>query len=335
MSRSWKSGLWDVEDATASRHFQVISAFGAWSHHLASVGDDGLWRAMDRTIARPLQCRGILEGLGDLRLQRRTGNDLKPDLLAKLRLRLDDSPMAGCGRAARLRLGWLANSTHLGRPRGGWEALKAIGWSIQKPRPKNPKSATPKKRRHLEKARECRCRGGGKAPGQTDRGLRHGRASHWPKAHHAPRVGATRRRPIADGHQWFDWLYVTAFISLATGETLWYVSNGVSKEFFGLCSKPLRARPKRAWPHHLARTRQCGMAWAANLKIPDGVRLIYLPPYIPAAPAETLWALVASRSLTAHRDHRPSTRKRRPASPSGARQIQAELASLVARIAPN
>ena len=28
-------------------------------------------------------------------------------------------------------------------PRRGWEALKAIGWSIQTPRPKNPKSASP------------------------------------------------------------------------------------------------------------------------------------------------------------------------------------------------
>ena len=39
-------------------------------------------------------------------------------------------------------------------------------------------------------------------------------------------------RPIADGHHRFDWLYVTAFVSPATGETFWYVSNGVSKEFF-------------------------------------------------------------------------------------------------------
>ena len=27
-------------------------------------------------------------------------------------------------------------------PQRGWEALKAIGWSIQKPRPRNPKAAT-------------------------------------------------------------------------------------------------------------------------------------------------------------------------------------------------
>ena len=39
-------------------------------------------------------------------------------------------------------------------------------------------------------------------------------------------------RPIAHGHHRFDWLYVTAFVSPATGETFWYVSNGVSKEFF-------------------------------------------------------------------------------------------------------
>ena len=39
-------------------------------------------------------------------------------------------------------------------------------------------------------------------------------------------------RPIAHGHHRFDWLYVTAFVSPATGETFWYVSNGVSKDFF-------------------------------------------------------------------------------------------------------
>ena len=42
---------------------------------------------------------------------------------------------------------------HVHAPRG-WEALKKLNWSIQEPRPKNPKSATPeaeaaiKKRRH-------------------------------------------------------------------------------------------------------------------------------------------------------------------------------------------
>jgi hypothetical protein len=42
-------------------------------------------------------------------------------------------------------------------------------------------------------------------------------------------VGA---RPVALGHHRFEWLYVTAFVSPATGETVWYLSNGVSKPFF-------------------------------------------------------------------------------------------------------
>ena len=40
------------------------------------------------------------------------------------------------------------------------------------------------------------------------------------------------KRPIAPGHHRFDWLYVTAFVSPASGETFWYVHDGVSKPFF-------------------------------------------------------------------------------------------------------
>ena len=187
-------------------------------------------------------------------------------------------------------------------PQRGWEALKAIGWSIQKPRPKNPKSATPEEAAAFKKARECRCRGGGKAPGQTDRGLRHGRASHWPKAHHAPRGAPLGERPIAHGHHRFDWLYVTAFVSPATGETFWYVSNGVSKEFFEALLETF-AREAEAGLSCIILLVLDNAGWhrPANLKIPDGVRLIYLPPYSPELqPAETLWALVDEPIVNQH-----------------------------------
>jgi hypothetical protein len=36
-------------------------------------------------------------------------------------------------------------------------------------------------------------------------------------------------RPIAFGHRRFEWLYVTAFVSPATGKCFWYVHTGVSK----------------------------------------------------------------------------------------------------------
>ena len=47
------------------------------------------------------------------------------------------------------------------------------------------------------------------------------------------RVWAPRgQRPIATGHHRFEWLYVTAFVSPATGESLWYLATGVDKDLF-------------------------------------------------------------------------------------------------------
>jgi len=61
----------------------------------------------------------------------------------------------------------------------------------------------------------------------------------------------------------------------------------------------------------------------ANLKIPDGIRLIYLPPYTPELqPAETLWALVDEPIVNQHiatiaeldeKNRRPVYRPRRAA----------------------
>jgi hypothetical protein len=39
-------------------------------------------------------------------------------------------------------------------------------------------------------------------------------------------------RPIALGHHRYEWLYVTAFVAPASGETVWYLSNGIDKPFF-------------------------------------------------------------------------------------------------------
>jgi hypothetical protein len=83
---------------------------------------------------------------------------LKPELLAKLKVRLDAGEL-GVAKVGVQR---------------GWEALKAIGWSIQSPRPRNPhatnaegEAAYKKTRRHAPAARssEMPCRAGvGTAP---------------------------------------------------------------------------------------------------------------------------------------------------------------------------
>jgi hypothetical protein len=41
------------------------------------------------------------------------------------------------------------------------------------------------------------------------------------------------RRPIEPGRHRYEWLYVTAFAAPASGESHWYVGNGVSKPLSG------------------------------------------------------------------------------------------------------
>jgi hypothetical protein len=108
------------------------------------------------------------QALGDLR--RNNGalpSVLKPELLAKLKVRFKEPPPDGglwtSGKVAH----WMAGELGLVKVgvQRGWEALKAIGWSIQSPRPRNPQAASAaeeaaykKTRRHgRRRGREASC----------------------------------------------------------------------------------------------------------------------------------------------------------------------------------
>src|SRR5215204_5493487 len=49
---------------------------------------------------------------------------------------------------------WMAGERGLAAvlPQRGWEALKAINWSVQKPRPRHPAAATPEEREAFKKS---------------------------------------------------------------------------------------------------------------------------------------------------------------------------------------
>ncbi len=109
-------------------------------------------------------------------------------------------------------------------------------------------------------------------------------------------------RPIAPGHHRFDWLYVTAFVSPASGETFWYVHDGVSKPFFAALLETF-AREAGAGARRTIVLVLDNAGWhgEAGLDVPDGVRLVFLPPYTPELqPAETLWALVDEPIINKH-----------------------------------
>lgn len=90
----------------------------------------------------------------------------------------------------------------------------------------------------------------------------------------------------------------------ATGESHWYVGNGVSKPLFeGLLA--LFAREAGAGKRRTVILLLDGAGWHTEpgLRVPEGLRLIYLPPYTPELqPAEHLWRLVDEPIVNQHFD---------------------------------
>src|SRR5215204_1321196 len=141
-------------DVTAARHVQTIWLL-AKGHTIAEVAAAVSFarRWVERLLAR-YNAQGP-QALGDLR--RRNGTSpsvLRPDLLEKLKTRLREPPPDGGLWTSPKVAAWMAHELGLAAvlPQRGWEALKAIGWSVQKPRPRHPASATPEEREAFKKS---------------------------------------------------------------------------------------------------------------------------------------------------------------------------------------
>ena len=141
------------EDACSARHHQTIWLL-ARGHTVPQVS--ALTSFAPRWIEELLARYNAVgaEALGDLR--RRNGarpSVLKPDLLARLEVRVRKPPADGglwtCSKVA----SWMAQQLGVEKlaPQRGWEALNAIGWSIQSPRPRNPQAATPEEQEAFKK----------------------------------------------------------------------------------------------------------------------------------------------------------------------------------------
>src|SRR5215210_7533009 len=138
--------------------------------------------------------------------------------------------MAGCGRVGKWRAGWPASS---GLPRSvsngaGRRCARSSGRSRSRARV-TPRRPRPRRKPRLKKTRRSRCRRGRAPSRPPGRGVRDRRAPPRPEAGPAPRVGAQGRAPDPTRP---SPLYVTAFTQPLSGETVWYVSTGVSKAFF-------------------------------------------------------------------------------------------------------
>jgi transposase len=101
-------------------------------------------------------------------------------------------------------------------------------------------------------------------------------------------------RPTALGHHRYEWLHVTAFVQPTSGDAVWFLSNGLSKPFFAaLLAAFARAVGAGRERHVVLVLDNAGWHGPEGLEVPDGITLVFLPPYSPELqPAERLWPLV-------------------------------------------
>ena len=132
-------------DATLARHYQVIWLL-AQGRSCAEVGQ--LTSFARRWVEQLL---GRYNAFGPSSLgDRRRGNGAKPRLLTPevleaLRERLKSLPDDGGVWTAKKAAAFMAAELGLARvaEQRGWEALRAIGWTLQRPRPRHVRAATP------------------------------------------------------------------------------------------------------------------------------------------------------------------------------------------------
>lgn len=137
-----------AQDATEARHTQAIWLLAQGRGVLDVAGVLAFAPRWVEQLAARYNAQGP-DALGDQRRGNgRAASVLTAAVLATLAERLRTPPEDG-GRWTGAKVAiWMAR--HLGmervHPQRGWEALKRIRWSIQAPRPRHPRAATPEQR---------------------------------------------------------------------------------------------------------------------------------------------------------------------------------------------
>ncbi len=153
-----------AQDATEARHLQAIWLLAQGRTFLEVAEVLAFVPRWVEQLAARYNASGP-EALGDQR--RRNGRPaslLTPELLAALAERLTRPPEDGGVWSGPKVAAWMAR--HLGRakvhPQRGWDALRRLGWSLQSPRPRHPRAATPAQKAALKKRSAGRWRGPGR-----------------------------------------------------------------------------------------------------------------------------------------------------------------------------
>jgi transposase len=142
-----------ARDATEARHTQAIWLLAQGRSVLDVAGVLAFAPRWVEELAARYNAFGP-DALGDQRRRNgRAASVLTPALLAALAGRLRAPPEDGGHWTGPKVARWMAGQLGLERvhPQRGWEALKRVRWSIQAPRPRHPRSATPEQRAEFKR----------------------------------------------------------------------------------------------------------------------------------------------------------------------------------------
>ena len=133
---------------TEARHYQAIWLLAQGRTFLEVAEVPAFVRRWVERLAARYNAFGP-EALGDRRRRNgRTASLLTPEVLSALAKRLKEPPEDGGLWSGPEVAAWMARYLGLEHvhPQRGWEALKRIEWSLQAPRPRHPRAATPEQR---------------------------------------------------------------------------------------------------------------------------------------------------------------------------------------------
>src|SRR5829696_6295779 len=150
-----------ARDATEARHYQAIWLLAQGRTVLEAAEVLAFVPRWVEELAARSNSFGP-EALGDQRRRNgRSASLLTPDLLAALAERLREPPEDGGVWSGPKVAAWMARRRGLAKvhPQRGWEALKRLEWSVQAPRPRHARAATPERRADFKGGSRRRSRG--------------------------------------------------------------------------------------------------------------------------------------------------------------------------------
>jgi transposase len=150
-----------ARDVTEARHFQAIWLLAQGRTVLEVAEVLAFVPRWVTQLAARYNASGP-EALGDRRRRNgRAASLLTEAVLAALVVRVRTPPEDGGLWSGPKVAAWMARRLGLAKvhPQRGWEALKRIAWSIQAPRPRHARAATPEQRADFKRGSKRRWRG--------------------------------------------------------------------------------------------------------------------------------------------------------------------------------